>query len=87
MTAVMDRTVVDLLSSQADQIAVANPPSKVALTVIAFLFTALGWTAGRIWFHLAKVVAFTTLAVRYGYRQGAKVPVEVKAQAAPSYPQ
>jgi hypothetical protein len=80
----MDATVVDLLSEQADQVATANPPSKVALTVIAFLFTAVGWIAGRSWWYSAKVIAFAVLAVRYGYRQGARVPVE--PVPAPSYP-
>jgi hypothetical protein len=77
--AVVNATIVDLLSEQADQAATANPPRKVALTVLAFIFTAIGWVVGRSWWHLAKGVAFATLAVRYGYRQGARVPVEPKA--------
>lgn len=82
MTAVMDRTVVDLLDQQAGQIAAANPPSRVALTVIAFIFTALGFVIGRTWFYVFKAVAFAWLAGRYGYRVGMKVPVEAKAAPA-----
>lgn len=78
MTTMASPTVVDLLSADADRIANANPPSKVLATVVLGLFTALGWIAGRAWFYSAKSVAFVALAVRYGYRQGAKVPVEVK---------
>lgn len=74
--AVMDATAVDLLNDQAGRIAAANPPSKVALTAVAFLFTAIGWIAGRSWFHASKVVVFCALAVRYGYRAGARVPVQ-----------
>jgi hypothetical protein len=69
-------TVVDLLSQQASDAATAATPGKVALTVIAFLFTAVGWVIGRTWWHGAKILAFTALAVRYGYRQGARIPVE-----------
>ncbi len=75
---VMDRTVVDLLDTQAAQVAAANPPSRVALTVIAFLFTALGFLVGRTWFYAFKVIAFSWLAFRYGYRTGAKVPLEAR---------
>jgi len=74
--AMMDATVVDLLSAQAGQAAAANPPSKVALTVIAFLFTALGWLVGRTWFYAFKGIAFAALAARYGYRQGMHAAVE-----------
>ena len=71
-------TVVDLLNEQAGQVAVANPPSRVLALIVLSLFTAVGWVVGRSWFHLAKSVAFCALAVRYGYRQGAKVPLEPK---------
>lgn len=79
MTAVTERTaIVDMLSDEAGRAAAANPPSRVLALVVLGLFTAVGWTAGRLWFHTAKSVAFCALAVRYGYRQGAKVPVEPK---------
>jgi hypothetical protein len=74
-------TIVDLLTDQADQIATDNPPSKVLATVVLALFTAIGWVIGRTWFYSAKSVAFIALAVRYGYRQGARVPVEVRKPA------
>lgn len=77
-------TIVDLLTDQADQIATDNPPSKVLATVVLALFTAIGWVIGRTWFYSAKSVAFIALAVRYGYRQGARVPVEVKPRTAPA---
>lgn len=86
MATLASPTVVDLLSEQAGQAAAANPPSRVALVVIAFIFTAIGWLAGRTWFYAFKGVAFTALAVRYGYRQGMKVPVESAPPPAPSYP-
>jgi hypothetical protein len=74
----MDRETVDLLDQQAGQIAAANPPSKVALTVIAFAFTALGFAVGCTWFYVFKAVTFCWLAARYGYRIGAKVPVQAR---------
>lgn len=87
MTAVMDRTVFDLLSQEADQVAAANPPSKVALTAVAFLFTALGMVIGRSAFYVTKGVVFCFFAARYGYRIGMKAPVEIKAAPQLSYPQ
>lgn len=82
--AVMDATVIDLLDEQATRVVAANPPGKVALTVLAFIFMAIGWVIGRSWWYSAKVITFAALAVRYGYRQGAHVPVERKAAAAPA---
>ncbi|HEY1705624.1 MAG TPA: hypothetical protein VGG75_38555 [Trebonia sp.] len=84
MTVALDETRVDLLLGEADRIATANPPSKVLATVILGLFTAVGWVIGRTWFYAAKSVAFIALAVRYGYRQGARVPVERKSPSSPS---
>lgn len=72
----LDATIVDLLSDQADRVATANPPSRVLALVFLGIFTAIGWAAGRFWFYAAKGLVFTVLAVRYGYRQGMKVPVE-----------
>lgn len=74
----MTAATVELISSEADRIASANPPARVLAVVVLGLFTAIGWTIGRSWFYSAKSVAFVALAVRYGYRQGAKVPVERK---------
>jgi hypothetical protein len=84
MTMTLDRPTVELISAEADQIAADNPPSKVLATVVLALFTAIGWVIGRTWFYSAKSVAFIALAVRYGYRQGARVPVEVKPRTAPA---
>lgn len=79
----MSAATVELISSEAERIANANPPSHVLAVIVLGFFTALGWVAGRAWFHSAKSVAFVALAVRYGYRQGAKVPVEVKSPSLP----
>jgi len=84
MTMTLDRPTVEFISAEADQIAADNPPSKVLATVVLALFTAIGWVIGRTWFYSAKSVAFIALAVRYGYRQGARVPVEVKPRTAPA---
>ena len=75
MTIVMDRPV-DQLGQEAGRIAAANPPGRVFALVILFFFTAIGWVIGRTWFFASKGVIFCALAVRYGYRQGMKVPVE-----------
>lgn len=76
MATLANPTVVDLLSEQAGQVAARNPPSRVLALVFLGLFTAIGWTVGRTWFYAQKAVVFSALAVRYGYRQGMKVPVE-----------
>jgi hypothetical protein len=77
MTAVMDRPTAEFTSGEATRIATANPPSAVALTVFLGIFTVTGFVIGRSWFYLAKVIAITYLAARYGYRQGLRVPVEI----------
>lgn len=84
MTTMAHTAVVDLLSEQAGQTAAANPPSRVAALVVLGLFTVIGWTVGRTWYHASKGVIFCALAVRYGYRNGMKVPVEPKAPASGS---
>jgi hypothetical protein len=65
---------VDELRAQAKAIAEANPPSRVALTVISGFFAMFGWIAGRAWYLSFGTVAFIGLAVKYGYWNGAKVP-------------
>jgi hypothetical protein len=75
---VMDAARVDLISEEAGRIAAANPPSKVLATVVLALFMAIGWVTGRAWFYGEKSVVFCALAVRYGYRKGAKAPVELR---------
>lgn len=87
MTMTMDRPTAEFMSAEAARIAEANPPSAVALTVFLGVFTVAGFVIGRSWFYLAKVIAISYLASRYGYRKGLKVPVEAKAPAQPSYPQ
>ena len=72
----MNVPVAELLEQQADQVAAANPPSKVALVAVAFLFTVLGVVIGRTAFWTIKGVVFCVLAARYGYRIGMKAAVE-----------
>lgn len=79
----MNVPLVELLNEQADQVATANPPSKVALTALAFIFTALGVVIGRSAFYAIKGVVFCFLAARYGYRIGMKAAVE-PAKPAPA---
>lgn len=86
MTMVMEPAPVDYLREEAGRIAAANPPSRVLATVVLALFTSIGWVAGRTWFFASKAVVFCALAVRYGYRQGMKVPA-VPRPAQPAYPQ
>lgn len=71
--------VVDQLVTEAKAAAVANPPSRVLATVLLGVFTAIGFLTGRTYLAAAAAVAFVGLAVKYGYRKGAKVPVENKA--------
>jgi hypothetical protein len=58
---------VDELRAQAAQVRF----SRVVLTVITAFFFAIGWCAGTAW----RAVVFIALAIRYGYRAGAGVPV------------
>jgi hypothetical protein len=78
MTVVMERPV-DQLGAEAGRIAAANPPSRVVAVAVLGLLTGIGWLIGRTWFFIAKGVVFAALGIRYGYRLGAKVPVEAKA--------
>jgi len=78
MTMTLDRPTVEFINAEAERLVTENPPSKIALTVFLSIFTAVGWCVGRTWFHLAKIVPLIVLACRYGYRQGAKVPVEMR---------
>lgn len=69
---------VDRLRAEAEVIAAANPPSRVIASVLLGILTAVGWVIGRVWLFTVKQVAFCGLAIKYGYRKGAKVPVEAK---------
>ncbi len=72
---------VDQLGVEAGRIAAANPPARVLAVVVLGLLTGIGWVIGRTWFFTAKGIVFCALGVRYGYRLGAKVPVEAKPAA------
>ena len=39
----------------------ANPPSRVLLTCVLGILTAIGWVYGRIWFTVAHLAAFCGL--------------------------
>lgn len=51
--------------------AVAAMALAALATAVAAVFVALGWTIGRSWYALV----FCAVAVRYGFRQGAMLPV------------
>jgi len=68
MTTTTLRTMpVDELRAQAGEIRFG----RFMLTVITAFFFAIGWCAGTAW----RAVVFSALAVRYGYRAGAGIPV------------
>jgi hypothetical protein len=75
MTQAAERPTVDQLSAEAAEIARANPPSRVLLTCMLGILTGFGWLVGRTWFTVAHFTAFGMLALKYGYRRGAKVQV------------
>jgi hypothetical protein len=58
---------VDQLRAQAGEIRFG----RIVLLVITAFFFAVGWCAGAAW----RAVVFCVLAVRFGYRAGAGVPV------------
>jgi hypothetical protein len=72
---------VDALRAEAAVLAAANPPSRVLATVVLGMFTLIGFVIGRTYLAAAAAVAFVGLAVKYGYRKGAKTPTEPKKRA------
>lgn len=72
---------VDQLSAQAAEIARANSPSRVMLTCVLGVLAGTGWLVGRAWVTVAGFAAFCGLAVKYGYRHGAKVQTTSKPKA------
>lgn len=62
----------DQISEHASQVR----PGQVAATVITAFFFAIGWVIGASW----RAVVYCCLAVRYGYRAGAHVPVAAAQQ-------
>ena len=67
---------VDQLNAEAAEIAANNPPSRVLLTCVLGVLTGVGWLYGRTWLAVAHFAAFGVLAVRYGYRRGARVQTQ-----------
>lgn len=69
----MSTLPIETISKHASEVR----PGPVLLTVITAFFFAIGWVAGASW----RGAVFCCLAVRYGYRTGAHVPVEAAHQA------
>lgn len=74
----MTDSTVDQLSLQAADIAERNSPLRVLAIVVLGIVSGIAWVIGRTWFTIASTVAFFGLAVKYGYRKGAKVSTEKK---------
>jgi hypothetical protein len=66
-TATLRALPVDELRAQAGEVRFG----RFVLMVITAFFFGIGWCAGASW----KAAVFCALAVRYGYRTGAGVPV------------
>jgi len=66
LTTLTERIPVADIAADASQIRLG----RFLATVITALFVALGWTAGALWFGVRHCAA----AVRYGWRQGARIP-------------
>jgi hypothetical protein len=79
MTRAAAYPTVDQLSAEAAKIASRNPPSRVLLTCVLGILSGAGWLVGRTWLTAAHFTAFASLAVKYGYRRGAKVQTTSKA--------
>ena len=62
------RIPVEQIADHADHVR----PGVVIATAITAVFFALGWTFGATW----RGIVYCCLAVRYGYRTGAHVPVK-----------
>lgn len=58
---------VEKIAEHADRVR----PSVIIIAAITGVFFGLGWTIGAAW----RGIVFCCLAVRYGYRQGAHIPV------------
>lgn len=69
---------VDALRAEAQAWAVANPPSRVLATAVLGVLTFIGFLIGRTYLASAGALKFMTLAIKYGYRAGAKVQTEPK---------
>ena len=74
----MTDITVDQLNSEAAAIAARNTPLRVLAIVVLGIISGVAFVVGRIWLYTAHSVAFAGLAVKYGYRKGAKIPTEPK---------
>ena len=63
----LEAVPMQAIGEQADRVR----PSEVIATGITAIFYAIGWVIGASW----RGVVFCCLAIRYGYRAGAHVPV------------
>lgn len=66
----LEAVPMEAISEQASQVR----PGEVVATVVTAIFFSIGWIIGASW----RGVVFCCLAIRYGYRAGAHVPVESK---------
>ena len=71
----LESVPVDQIAEHASQVRAG----QVLITVITAVFYGIGWTAGSLW----RGIVFCCLAIRYGYRAGAHIPVAA-AQPAPA---
>ena len=64
----LEAVPMEAISEDATQVR----PGEVTATVVTAIFFSIGWIIGASW----RAVVFCCLAIRYGYRAGAHVPVE-----------
>jgi hypothetical protein len=74
----LEAVPTDTISEQASTIRF----STVLLTCVTAVFFAAGWVIGAFWWATAfifiaawRAVSYSAIAVRYGYRTGAHIPV------------
>ena len=91
--AAMSDQVLGQLRFEAAEVADRTHPLHVIDTVVLAVLVGLGWAVGRAWWLLmfgsvlaAKGLVAYGLAVRYGYRQGAKTKPAPAPQPAPGLP-
>lgn len=68
----LESVPVDQIAEHASQVRAG----QVLVTVITAFFFGIGWTVGASW----RGVVFCCLAVRYGYRTGARITVAPKQE-------
>jgi hypothetical protein len=66
----VDTVVLDRITTQARQIRF----SRVALTVLAGMFFAVGWVAAKTFGAVWLAMTWTAVAVKVGWQEGRKTP-------------